>query len=455
MDPQSRRESVTARSSSFRRASRLLVVLIVAAFGPYVSQSLGLRVEHLLIYGLLALAAVKIAARPRGYSVPPVLALVVACLVAATLWTLTVSALSANGVPALRVFAAAENYVQPIALIILITVFIAGTSPVERRRLLQRACATACVLLTINSVVAVLTVFVDTWPAAQYFVRAHTDTGLSVWQTAATMGRYSGVFNQPLEAGLGYSIGLAAWVYWTTASRRTTGWRWLLLGGLLIGGALSVSKVFLLGGVPLFALYAVWATGLHARLWPRTVLAAMAFALLLVPTGMWLLTRWAGRDYLLRLFDPGQLSDQGLIALYTAGRLGAGESTVKRLFRETLEEAPVEGFGFGAASPLDSGYIEFLYQGGTVALVLYLLAVGALGAHTWISFRRARDEMRLLAVLLLITLGAGIGAPVLTANRSCILLWIFIVLAIGVSVSGTRSPAGDVRRSATAAPGTG
>lgn len=39
------------------------------------------------------------------------------------------------------------------------------------------------------------------------------DGGVSTAERAATMGRYSGIFNQPAEAGVAYSLGLIAAVY--------------------------------------------------------------------------------------------------------------------------------------------------------------------------------------------------------------------------------------------------
>ena len=39
------------------------------------------------------------------------------------------------------------------------------------------------------------------------------DSGLTISDRAATMGRYCGVFDQPMENGLTYSLGVLAWTY--------------------------------------------------------------------------------------------------------------------------------------------------------------------------------------------------------------------------------------------------
>jgi 4-amino-4-deoxy-L-arabinose transferase-like glycosyltransferase len=293
-----------------------------------------------------------------------------------------------------------------------------------------------CLLLAANTILAIASVFFDTWPLVRLFVREAAATGTSVWENAALNGRYSGVFDQPMEAGVAYSAGLAAWVYWVARLGRPATRHLILLGALVIGGFLSVSKVFILGGLPLGMLYLVWMFRMKPSTIARYFVAALVFAAVFVPAAIWLMYRWSGQGFFLRLFDADLISSQGLIALYSAGRFGGGPTTVASLFATTWAEAPLQGFGFGAFSPLDSAYIQFFYQGGLVALLFYGLALVALAVHAYRHRRVAPEESRLLMVLLVLVLGAGIGAPALTLNRSSVVLWTMIVLAVSTSAAG-------------------
>lgn len=420
----------------FRRET-LLVLILLSAFGPYLNKAAGVRTDHLVIYGAALWTLAQVGSGPRKLTLPPTLWVVIACLGAATLWTLTVSLL-AGLAPTMEIIAGAESYFQPVALVLGLAVLVAAGPWNERRRLVSTSVMVICLLLAANTAIAVASIFFDTWPFVRLFVRETTATGASVWESAALNGRYSGVFDQPMEAGVAYSAGLAAWVYWVAKIGRPRIRHLVLLGALVLGGFLSVSKVFILGGLPLCMLYLARTFRMKPGTILRFCLATIMFAAAFVPAALWLLRRWSGQSFFLRLFDADLISSQGLVALYSAGRFGSGPTTVAGLFATAWKEAPIQGFGFGAFSPLDSAYIQFFYQGGLVALSLYLLMLGALAVHAVRHRRAAPDESRLLLVLLVLVAGAGLGAPALTLNRSSVVVWGLIVLAVTTSSIGRR-----------------
>ncbi|MGI9038204.1 MAG: hypothetical protein ACR2GQ_04990 [Gemmatimonadota bacterium] len=417
------------------RREAVLVVILLGAFGPYLYKTAGLRTDHLIIYGVGLWTMARFGIEPRLARLPATLWVVVGCLVAATAWTLLVSVL-VDSASTMEIVASAESYFQPVALIAGLAVLVAVGPWADRRRRMFTAIAVICLLLTVNTAIAIASVFFDTWPLVRIFVRETAATGTSVWENAALNGRFSGVFDQPMEAGVAYSAGLAAWVYWVARLGRPTVRHLVLLGALVIGGFLSVSKVFILGGLPLCLVYLAWTFRMKPSRIARYFLAGLVFVALFVPAAVWLMNRWSGQIFFLRLFDSDLISSQGLIALYSAGRFGAGPTTVSSLFSTTWAEAPLQGFGFAAFSPLDSAYIQFFYQGGMVALALYALMLGALAVHAFRHRRVAPEESRLLVVLLILVLGAGIGAPALTLNRASTILWTLIVLAVCTSSAG-------------------
>lgn len=417
------------------RRETLLAVILLGAFGPYLYKSAGLRTDHLVVYGVGLWTLAKLGLRPHAARLSATLWVVVGCLAAATSWTLLVS-IAADSAPMMEIAASAESYFQPVALIVGLAVLVTVGPWADRRSLVLTATAVICLLLTVNTAIAIASVFFDTWPLVRIFVRETAATGTSVWENAALNGRFSGVFDQPMEAGVAYSAGLAAWVYWVARLGRPSARHLVLLGALVIGGFLSVSKVFILGGLPLCLLYLAWTFRMRPGTIARYFLAGLLFIALFVPGAVWLMNRWSGQRFFLRLFDSDLIFSQGLIAFYSAGRFGAGQTTVSSLFSTTWAEAPIQGFGFAAFSPLDSAYIQFFYQGGLVALGFYALILAALAAHAFRHRRVAPDESRLLVVLLILVLGAGIGAPALTLNRASTVLWTLIVLVVCTSSAG-------------------
>src|SRR5690606_6260889 len=127
-------------------------------------------------------------------------------------------------------------------------------------RLLASVAMVTCALAVANAGVALATIKIDTWPVVQYFVGIGADTQTdagTVWQRAAQLGRYTGLFNQPLEAGLAYSIAGLCWIYAVAVTRKATVLKWVLLVGVVIGGILTVSKIFVFGGVMTMVMYAL------------------------------------------------------------------------------------------------------------------------------------------------------------------------------------------------------
>ena len=364
--------------------------------------------------------------------------LLIALFLTNVFWILAVSLRNLSWTSPYRICAALDNFTQPVALIIIIYAAVTRLDRTARFNLLRVAGIAVIVMLCLNSFISILSMFYDTWPFLQYFVVA-ADTGLAtgaVMEMAATMGRFSGIFNQPAEAGLAYSIGLLAWVYMAVTSKRINSIAWVSLILLIIGGSLSISKVFIIGGFSLSMLYWFWTVlskkWLHIR---KSTLFGGLICVLAGVAGVSLLTEsWIGLDFFLRLFDPGSINDEGVISLFTAGRFGAEETSVKSLFAKTWNESPVIGFGVPLpdSGALDNAYIEFFIYGGIVGLTFY---IAILAVILRVAFRGLRTDPQLgmlLMALWILIIGVGIGVPVLTINRSSVLLWIILVITFGI-----------------------
>jgi hypothetical protein len=421
-----------------QRGSLVIVALLLSAFGPYIPGAGGVRVEHIVIYGLASVFAMRWMGRQKSRSGDSHACVIAVSMMLVTLWTAMVSFMAGRVLDS-KVVSGLEHYLRPIALLVILTSVLSWNC-VDARRLLRLAAMMTCAFLTLNSLVALATVFCDTWPFVQYFVgdiSIFGQDGLPVWIYAANQGRYSGIFNQPLECGTAHSLGLLAWVYLDVSKRRANLVHALLLIGVCMGGFLSISKVFLLGGIPLAIFYWVWEGRLRAG-----ALVALVGAILVMGALFALIAPdWIGFESLRRFSELSAVEDSGgALTHYTAGRFGADETGVQTAFALTWQQEPVQGFGFAPVEvdSGDNGYLEFFCQGGAVALFLYVVILGTIASAMLIGVRRGVPEGMLVGLLLTLIVGAGLGSPVVTINRASILLWVLLALSMSLCVPRTR-----------------
>jgi hypothetical protein len=144
---------------------------------------------------------------------------------------------------------------------------------------------------------------------------------------------------------------------------------------------------------------------------------------------MMALADWSGWPFLTRLFDSRLLGSGEMLSMYTGGRFGSS-STTAPLWETAARTAPLQGLGLGAYSPLDNSYLEFFYQGGGIALLLYAAFLVFLAFVVFGAASRGSAEGKLLAMLWVLVVVEGFGAPVLTINRTSLLLWVVLMLAL-------------------------
>lgn len=427
----------------YRRSCRFIILLCIAAFGPYVIPQAGVRVEHFVIYGSFLYVLIF----RMNVKWDKNIFLLMALWLAVLFWILAVSLRNLSWAPAYSLGAALDNFIQPIALITVICAAVARLDRAGRLNLLRVAGIAVIAMLCLNSFISILSVFYNTEPFLQYFVVLN-EAGCNVMQSAVSMGRFSGIFNQPFENGVAYSIGLLAWVYLATTSRRISSIGWIALILLIIGGFLSVSKVFILGGFPLSMLYWFWIALSQGRIRKSTLLGGIIWGLAGV-AGINLLTEsWFGLEHLLRLFNLDSINADPIL-LFTGGRFGAEAPSVTPMFAEIWSESPVIGFGVPLQGPavFDNECLEFFTYGGIVGIAFYIAILAVIFRFALHGLRTDPEPGRLLMALWILIVGAGLGAPVLTINRASILLWVILVIILGVLPKGRYRPYPDTHTS--------
>lgn len=396
-------------------------LIVSSAMLPYLPG--GLRVEHLLV-PLLALFAF-IGAR----HIRPETALSVGALIF-SLFALALSSYFSweTGLDA-PAFSSFVRLAMP-ALMLMAFPYVLSDVPDP----LRRTCRAIIILSIVITVFAILSLYsgrVLGW--LMLWVKSGEE---SVWEASRDVGRVTGIFNQPLEAGQFFSIALLALIYeWKEANGREVVLRYAGLAFILIGGAFCLSKNFLVLGTVLALIYAISIRLVSLRM-------AIALSVPIVISAPIIIMKYNANyiESLVDLYYKG-----GLLSAVTAGRFGMVQSDVSYLFSSIwLSDDWLLGRGLGSHLPLDNGYLEFFYQGGALALLGYLGFLGVLG---WYGYRhRKSDDGKLLLFLILYVTGASFGGPAISANRANVALMILIAACMVTLRSGFRERRQRTRR---------
>jgi len=403
-----------------------------------------------MIYPLLLIAIPFLILNRRIVRWYPPLLGIIAILLLISFWTLMVSSDGSHSIVSVsKVISSLENFLQPAAIIVLILGFMKRLSYDALSRVFKGVCRMVVVLLSLNSIIVLLSLFFNLNAFLTPFVRSCFE-GPSVWELAMSMGRYSGIFNQPLEAGLTYSLGLLSWAYLNRHHRKTNFLDYSLLILLFLGGLMTVSKIFILVGTLIFLVYwnPFFVLKKHLN---RHFMFVGALGLCLA---VWVKNSWNGYSYFFRLFQIK--ADTNLIELYTGGRLGAVYSTIPEKFSKVWIEEPLWGYGYGVVSCFDNGFLEFFVQGGLLALLGYIVLLAIFLRYAWRGFLRGYDEGRLLLAYFFLVLAGNFGGPVITINRFSTIFWVSATVLFLLIQSRQKEAArsafvsGDDRMSASA-----
>ena len=242
----------------------------------------------------------------------------------------------------------------------------------------------------------------------------------SVAVNAAENFRYTGIFDQPAQAGLAYGLALLCVIFLVQRGSRRPVLLAVCAAAVITGGVLALSKVFLLGALPVAVL-----TVLRGRYRVRVFLAATFAA-----AGFWLLGRagvlpsWQAAASLEHLADPAVTHLTG--ARYgTGGTLGPGVADV-------MHASPWYGFGGGGLGiPYDSLWLEALVLAGIAGVILVAALLGVL-AWRWAALHGTltRPEWLLAGASLALAAGGSLGIPSLTTDRAMTLLWLILGLLV-------------------------
>ncbi|MEA5121846.1 MAG: hypothetical protein VB040_11355 [Propionibacterium sp.] len=314
-----------------------------------------------------------------------------------------------------------DNFLLPLAVMLIIRTFDADSVEFTLRR-------ATLVLLLGMSANAILSVLQSQGVMASYLrpFWSSSASASTVAERAETMGRFSGLFNQPAEAGLAYSLALILGVWYLSGTQRRI-WCMCLLLLLLVGGVLTVSKVFVFLGVPLALVYVIIGKDLSTR--TRILISTSLTISVLIVSSLNVAANWAGFEYFARLFRG---PDSDVLSFYTAGRWNSGSGMLS-VVQWVLGDSPFIGYGWaGISVAYDSAWTEIIVVSGLLGLGCLVVVLALL---TSMALRNQNQSTRVLMILVVsLTIGATFGLPALTANRVATWIWVIIGLLVEAAV---------------------
>lgn len=398
-------------------------LLIISAFGPYLSINLGVKLDNVVVYLGGALFIVLIL-NSEKVTIHKNLFAILLIWFTLFIYLLIRTWMGGSALSTIAMIAEIKNFTQPL-FIMFIFVFVIIKNNTSATRVLLKKCGNLLIfLLSLNTVWLILGFCVDLTEINQYFWRGKDSIAIK----AVENGRFSGVFNQPIEAGMAYTIGLFVWAYLQELLKSKITFRdALVLVLMIVGGILTVSKVFIIFGLVIFILYMLSVK--HNR--KQLVKLMLFFFVLGLPFYFYVIKAWSGLSYFQRLFNISNYQQEGILNLITAGRYGTIDSQQNQYFAKVLSDSPFIGKGLGSQQTYDSAFFHVFSSGGLIALIMYLGILFTLlfSCYQFYIYAFNSPELKLYLSLFLLTIVGGLGAPVLTINRSSIILWVFIGLA--------------------------
>jgi len=400
---------------------RWLYLLLASAFGPYIFMSIGVRLEHIVLYSLLLFFTVTNSLHVKNnlFFGLPLFFLLLLILIPFFGLPFYYENVISNGL----IFSQIENYLQPFTIVIISFSILHKLSYEKIENSFLVFLKVFIVLMSIHTLLSFCIFLFPKLPFWRNFTgQAEIDVsydltreGFTASELARIGGRITGVFTQVFEAGYAYSLVLLSWAYLHSKYGNFLIFQNLFLVLIIIGGLLVSSKIFLVFGLGLFFIF----FNMKLRIFLLGVLGYFSIVIVTlifnIETSTFL---YKPLKFINRLLN---VNSDNIFSVLTGNRFSSG-SNVYLSTKEVLQTSPIIGKGYGSIAVSDFSLLEVLNLGGVLGVIVYLCLF--LFFIFLLFFIKNWLDWRFYFSIIVLTLFSSLAAPTLTANRVSIFFWI-------------------------------
>jgi len=405
--------------------------MLISMFGWYVVPSIGIRLEHLVIYSLLVFLSVT---NNLSLKNDAVIFLIVTCLLVNVFVPLIGFCLYDKVLTSTLAISQFENYSQMLSIVLIVFSSFRASDYNQVKGYFHYLIKVFIILMALHTFISIGMLLFPTfnfWNAFtgnSFITELPTEVNMTAAQLARSAGRSSGIFTQIFEAGYAYAIALVSWVYLYNALSKFIKFQNIVLYLIIIGGFISYSKVFLVLGLVSF----VFLANKTFLLKVVSVLFICLFVPFLLNIEIGVFNK--GLIYFKRLIfiDSGH----SLIDVYTSGRF-SDESIILKNMGDIFLNSPLIGYGYGSIKTSDFSLYEVLSLGGVVGILMYFILFLLLFFSCFLI--KDRDIKKYYFCIVGITLVSSLSAPVISANRVSVIFWIISATIITLGSTQTKN----------------
>ncbi len=402
---------------------KLVYLLLIGAFGPYLFPSLGIRLDQFLVYivflYLLFSGELKL---PKDSTTLAIFFL----LFVIFLFPFINSINPINVISNSLLIAQIENYIQPIVLFITFYSLLPSKQD-EIERIFKNGLELILWMLVFNTMLSMYiflnpeTSVIKLFGGSKILESLNPIAAeLTLAELNLTTGKFSGVFNQTFLVGFIYSLGLLIWGYLYKNKKEHNLKKIFFMIIILLGGIMSFSKVFIVIGIPMFLIF----LGIKRSLVLFISLFFLLIAFLIYDNSILeIINDYKAIPYFTRLIVG--ITSGNILDTFTSSRLDLSSPIFQDIV-SILSTNPLFGLGYGSIETSDLSFYEIVSLGGFMGLLAYLLLMLVLLAPIY-NLLTLRDKY-FYALFIFLTFIASLGGPIFTANRVSIIIWFIILL---------------------------
>jgi hypothetical protein len=386
-----------------------LYFILIASMGPYVYKNFGIRTDHVIVYSIFLLFLIK----NKKISLASLQIFIL--LIIGSILPLVGEYLMDFESNIFQILSGMDNHIIfAITFYITSTIFIKENS----QDMFYKITLFYINILCINSLITLISSVVDISEYLNIFHNTtieNIDYGIeSVSMASSKMNRFSGIFDQPLESGFAYSLGLISLIYIFKKMNLPSFQFYMYVLLLVMGGILSISKVFIYGGLLLAVIfYLILIKNLFLLIYISAPIIILS-TLLLINSG--------GYDFFDRLLNVDNLFENLIFGRYDSESDILANSYL--IFHNNL----FFGIGYSGRSIFDSGFYQYFYQGGLLQILLQMFI---LFYFLKLALYVKKDLFLYIFIIFILQLLTLLGGPTILANRSPI----FLAMAYGFFIN--------------------